>query len=286
MQSYPRRQEFSRLCHVFLMCCFGTCSIVAEGPVLIVRSSPTLFRPHSIQGTASIPPEVKLGIVCELGGTLLTGDWKFIGTINKIDHEQGMIEFQLNPPPTNDPPPKNKPPRIGHLAYRLPHQLKLAFNPGDPITVVHDEDQNGSRLEWEIHISSNTKLILATSHRYDHSPPQSADTAKVLFGDATGKHILFYWSEPADNEVTQNLKTGSPPHTPISLKAHTQGDIREIPVSDHAPIPIELNQEPYWFATVSSELHTGEHEHHDSHAAPDAHALECLLIRQAVTDPR
>ena len=172
MQTYPRNRDFRRLSFVYVFCCLATSSINAEEPVRIVRTSPTLFRPHSIRGTAKIPEGVKLGIACELDRKLLTGDWKLSGTIRTIDHELGMIEFDT------------KATKVGQatLAYRLPHHLKLDLNQGDPITIVHD---------GEIHISSATNLILATSHRHDDTPPQSSNKAEIMFGDANGGHVLF-----------------------------------------------------------------------------------------------
>jgi hypothetical protein len=215
--------------------------------------------------------------VCELDGKLLTGDWKLSGTIQTIDHEQGMIAFRIKAAKSDG---------VAHLAYRLPHQLKLALNPGDPITVFHDEDQNGSRLEWEIHISSSTKLILATSHRYDDTPPQSSDKAEVLFDNAPGGHVFFYWANPDDDEITQDLRKGGPPHTPISVKVSSQRERREIPFSDKSLFPVELDQQPYLFVTMISNLYSIEDEHGDSHSASASHALECLLIRQTETNPR
>ena len=267
MQSYPLNRDFRRLCLGFVLFFLAICSIDAEEPVRIVRSSPTLFRPHPRHGTAKIPDGVKLGIVCELDGKLLTGDWKLSGTIRTIDHEQGMIKFNTK---------AMKGVGDAHLAYRLPHQLKLALNQGDPITIFYD---------GAIHISSATNLVLATSHRHDDTPPQSSDKAEVLFGDAPGGRVSFYWANP-DDEIKQDLRTGVGPHLPISLMACTQGEIREIPVKDNAIIPVELDGQPYVFATVFSELYCIEEDHGDSHSGSASNTLECLLIRQTATNPR
>jgi hypothetical protein len=267
VQTYPRNRDFRRLCFVYVFCCLATSSINAEEPVRIVRTSPTLFRPSPILGTAKIPEGVQLGIACELDGKLLTGDWKLSGTIRTIDHEQGMIEFNTK---------AAKGVGTAHLAYRLPHQLKLALIQGDPITVFHDA---------EIHISSAKTLVLATSHRHDDTPPQSSNRAEILFDDTPGGHVFFYWANP-DDETTQDLKTGSPPNIPISLKARTQGEAREIPVKDNAIIPVELDGQPYVFATVFSEPHSIEEVHGAAHKGTASRNLKCLLIRQTATNPR
>ena len=236
-----------------------------------------VFPPQEVKGEAKIPEGVKFGVMCDVAGKLLIGDWKIQGVVLAVDHDTGIIMFKTNPVYVRDKLRQESQP--GRLAYRLPHDLTLSLAAGDPITVMHDHEMNSKRVEWDIHLSSGKKLILATSHGHDDTPPQSAEQAEVLFEGAPGGHSVFYWSNPEDNEPEQNLKAKARVDTRVSLKARDDGEHQTIEFDNNRMLPIELDDEKYVFVVLASELYSNEES--AAHDAQASHTLECLLVKSA-----
>ncbi|NND99487.1 MAG: hypothetical protein HKN47_19405 [Pirellulaceae bacterium] len=239
-------------------------------------------------------PSIPFAIVCDIDGVLMTGDWKVIGKVSAIDHERGVILFNTEAMLVEGKVRDES--KMGRLAYRLPHQLPMPLNAGDPITILHDHETDKKRLEWDIHISSGDRLVLATSHQHDDSPPQSAKRREVLFAQAPGGHSVFYWSDPANKELNQSKHDVV--ESTITLQTRSTGGDRTIDVGKGDLAEIDLDGRHYAFVVLASELYTtGDESDHESldddelktmRSAADhpetgddgrqSHSLECMLI--------
>ncbi len=279
-------------------------SVNAEPPRIIVREAPVRFAPHVMRGVAKIPADVPFGVVCDLDGVILTGDWKAIGRVTSVDDETGIILFNTEAFYKTIKPPKGQAgdddlkggikadevtdqSRAGRLAYRLPGGRTLPMQAGDPITILHDHNVHAKRMEWEIHISSGEELILATAHLHDDTPPQSPDKAEVLFDNLPIEHSLFYWSDPSDDDKDQILR-GVRENWNVNLQPG-DGQFRSAVASESdGRTLVTLGKNTYEFVVVSSELYSSPEENDGESISlvgiQLSHSLECILVKLAEQD--
>ncbi|QDT12578.1 hypothetical protein [Planctomycetes bacterium K23_9] len=248
-----------------------------SAPDIIERPEPLQYSAFKLQGTAKIPDSVPFAIACDLGGVLMTGDFKAIGKVKEHDRQAGVITFETEKHIHDEA-------QIGHLAYRLPAGLPIPLQSGDAISLLHDHQVNEKRMEWDFHISSNDKLIFATSHEHDDTPPRSADTAEVLFAGAPGGHSIFYWSDPADDDLAQLLKGAPTIHSPVSIKVRSDGETRTVKPNRNQIVNVQLSEEPYLFGVISSEHFPGAPDLSDPTQRTVSHSTECFLLRENPVD--
>lgn len=251
---------------------------------VLQRPAPLRYAPVIRRGEASIPDGVPFAFVCELGGELLSNDWKIIGVVKQHDRKSGILTFQQDEFAVGkDVREKSE---EGHLAYRLPHGLSLPLEANDPITIVHDHETNLKRMEWDIHIASGDELIFALSHQHDDTPPRSADKAEVLFdgalsGQTFGGHAIFFWSDPSNNDVDQKLSGQAIIQSPVSIRTDANGKAATIESDGDRTTLIQLGTSDYHFVVLSSEHFS--HDHATGEASEDppsgSHSLECFLLK-------
>ncbi|MCA9136412.1 MAG: hypothetical protein KDB00_06630 [Planctomycetales bacterium] len=221
-------------------------------------------------------------MMCDIDGVIQTDDWKVTGTVDR--HEPGLITFTTHEFRVRDKIRTAS--KTGRLAYRLPHGLSIPLASGDPIAIMHDHDTNAKRLEWDFHLSSGNKLILATTHQHDDTPPRSADQAEVLFDGAPGGHLIFFWSNPGTNDLDQNLTEVGTIHSPVFIRYRDDDQSKEALAAKDGITKVTLDGTNYNFVVIASE-HSENEDHHDegdrqSKAGSSdnlSHHLECILIR-------
>ena len=263
----------------------------ADPPRVIQRSGPLRLQPKPLRGQASIPEGIVFDIVCSIDGNLMLRDWKAIGKIKSIGPD--TIHFTTDEVHVDGKVRQSSHPAT--LAYRLPGGLKLDVAAGDPITILHDHSVVEKRDEWDIHISSGKKLILASSHRSDHSPPLSADAMELVFPGKEQTRMLFYWSDPVYNETDQKRDQELPSKIQLSVQAHQQAEpISQVSVENSTQIvTVTLDDVRYHLLALESE-HSSHADHHDAGHQTDqqqpkhpdiaSHTIKWLLIRVSEAD--
>lgn len=281
-----RYTRFAFICIIAVDMATATGRCDAEPPT-IRRAEPLRFQPHVTRGVANIPDSVSFGLMCDIDGVIQTGDWKTTGTVTS--HKPGLVEFTTEAFLVRGKVRDDAKP--GRLAYRLPHGLTFPLSVNDPITIMHDQGANEKRAEWDIHISSGKELIFATTNQHDDTPPRSADNAEILFKDAPGGHVVFFWADPENDDRNQDLKVAGDFASAVSLKIRDDKEFKVIEASGDDPTRLSLDQTEFYFVVLSSQLLDRETNGGESHggdsnedADPGAadnqsHSLECFLLR-------
>ena len=256
---------------------------------LVARDKPRRLTEQEIPGVARVPTSVDFGFMCEIDGAIQTGHWKVIGKVTK--HNPGKITFATEEFRVRGKVRTKS--MIGHLAYKLPEELQLALQVGDPITILHDYSEREKRLERNIHISSGTELILATAQFDDHLVPQSVDRVKVVCGSLPSGHIHFYWSDPADNDSNQELKTAPKIPAPIFLECVSESNLIPEQIAENGYQPLQLRGNDYLFRVLEGKAELKNKPASQSDQTPaltDSEAGvyqggECLLLKVAAPKP-
>lgn len=282
LQLARKQAPFAVALMLYLLLALISRACLAESPRMVIRKGPLRLKKHETLGTAKIPDDVPFGLMCDIEGVIQSGDWKVNGIVT--GHEPGLITFETEEFRVGEA--VRSPARPGRLAYRLPQELPLPLSEGDPITLMHDQDADEKRIEWDIHLSSGPELIFATAHRHDDTPPQSAENAEVLFDGAPGGHVIFFWADPNDNDTVQDLNSVAQMHAPVSMRVRDENQMKQIDVAHGEITPVKLDGKNYVFVVLSSEyLEHHSHGNHSDHDAEQAgteatsHSIECILLK-------
>lgn len=254
---------------------------------VVARSAPRQLTERKIRGLAKVPDRVEFGFMCDVDGIIQTGNWKVVGTVTR--HLPGKIVFE-----TNEFRVRNRvrtKSMTGRLAYSLPDNLALPLAVGDPLTILHDYSSEQKRLERNLHISSGTHLVLATSHLNESAVPRSADRAELTCETIDGGQLQFYWSDPADDDQQQDLKVV--PHISPAVSLKSDSSLASVAIEkakqDYQPVALngsrflfrilDLHQDrPEGEAVARSKRSEADRdaEEQEPGMVPDG---ECLLIR-------
>ncbi|MEM8735681.1 MAG: hypothetical protein AAGG44_15710, partial [Planctomycetota bacterium] len=261
---------------------------------VISRAEPKRLTERRVLGAARVPADVDCGFMCEVDGVIQTGHWKVVGRVTSC--KRGKVAFETNEFRVRGKLRTKAMP--GHFAYRLPEGRQLDLQEGDPITILHDYASREKRVERNIHIASGTQLILATAHFDNSSVPRSADRAELLCQSLPDGQIQFYWSDPADDDVEQELKTAPQFPDPVCLECQAATKLVSIADAEKSFQSIELQGAEYLFRVLNSQQYR---EDGDEQAASDLsigsngdddetdqpgvyYGGECLLLKASSED--
>ncbi|MEM9364510.1 MAG: hypothetical protein AAGD07_00835 [Planctomycetota bacterium] len=267
-----------------------------DDPKIVARDAPPQRAQQPIRDVARVPRGVDIGFKCEVGGIIQTGHWKVVGTVTA--HEPGKVTFRTEPFRVRDKVRTEA--KTGHLAYQLPEDLLIPVQVGDPITILHDDPRKPEGLQKHIHIASGKQLILATSRLGETRVPRSADRAELLCQGLPAGRVIFYWSDPDDDDREQPLKEMPPMPSAATITAQIDSQPDFVERARKGYQPIKLGKTGYLFRILDKMQQHGDAKVRDapedsgartndglerfsSDGQPDAIGL---LIRSMEADPQ
>lgn len=241
----------------------------AAAPKVIVREPARRYPPVKVPAIASIPDGVDFGFAADVDGILQLGDWRVVGSVWEV--HPNLIVFRTEKT-------DKEPSQIGRLAYRLPDGMSLDLAPGQPLTIEHDHEFVNKHFAYDMHISSDETLILATSHGTEAAAPPDSNTTQVIFSGSDRRAnpfgVVFYWSKAEHRTELQPTNNSKQFDAPLTLQAKGQSTTQQVGSGDSAEIV--LNGKKYAFKLLKS-VHF---EYGESDEQETSHTLEYLLVKK------
>jgi hypothetical protein len=174
---------------------------------------PKPLIPRPIDSAATLPPGNKMAFALDVGSKAQTGNWDVNGKV--IENAGGRLTIKAN---TGDE---------WHLLYRLPQGQELNVTPGQSVTIKRVQNIIGSRLAYDLHISSGDDLILAASRQYRTTAPKDAEGASRLsaaegMAPAPLRSIAF-WGDAERREALKPTKFTTVYKVPIKVQSLLPG---------------------------------------------------------------
>jgi hypothetical protein len=154
-----------------------------------------------------------MGFALDVAGRAQTGNWDVTGKV--IENVGGRLTLKTDSG------------EEWHLVYRLPEGQVLDVKPGQSVTIKRVQSIIGSRLAYDLHISSGNDLVLAASRQFRTTAPKDAAGASRLFpaeGMATAPlRSIAFWGDADRKEPMKATKYTTVYKVPINVQSLLPG---------------------------------------------------------------